>query len=150
MATLLRDFGEIFVSGLDFFGDKQIFNHGNGYNASNNVVVTGNVYITKPIMGDGLVQRSNGVHTLFVDTTNFTGNIQIEATIGKDPINSSYLPVNVVSTVDSAIYPQLTYNNRNGTGNTTSFYTITGQYSWLRANISGIQTGILNLLKLAY
>jgi hypothetical protein len=149
-STLQRDFGSIFVSGLDFTGDKSIFNNGNGFDASTNSVITGNTYITQCIMGDGLVHRSNGVHTLFVNATNFTGNIQILATLGVDPANSTYLPVNLVSTIDGFTTNELSFDNNTGNGNAKIYFTVTGQYSWLKANISVVQHGILNLLKLAF
>lgn len=124
---------------------------GNGYNATNCTVIVGQpVFITQPVMGDGLVHRANGQHTLFAQTTSFTGNIVIEATIGLDPANSTYLPVDIVNTVDGNTYSQITCISGNGNGNVRSFFTITGQYSWIRANISNIQTGRVELLKVAF
>jgi hypothetical protein len=132
-----NDFGETLVSGLCHRINQRNYNGGN-------------VYISEPVKGDGLVHRSNGQHTLFVRTINFTGNISFEGTLDLNPDCATYVIVPVVNPIDNTSNVQLNFDHRAGTGNSHTFYSLTGQFSWIRANISNIAFGSIDSIKIAF
>ena len=144
MAT---DWGAVLVSGIDFSGGLQ-----------NNTANPN--YISAPVKGNGLLNKSNGLHSIQIQTTNFTGNIQIEATLDKNANTAVWIPVNLTDTESGAVSKSLAFsipqavpgNYYSGSITTqiNKFYSIVGQYAWIRANVSVISGGILQSIKLAF
>lgn len=141
----MSDFGLVIVSGLDFHGGI-----GNESHIPN--------YISDAVKAAGLSAKAGGFQTMQVQTTNFTGNIKLEASLSKDPNNGPWVSIPIINTLTGDSSTQLTFKNNLSvvgtpnftSNNTNAFYTITGQYAWLRANISNISDGILSSIKLSY
>lgn len=146
----MTDFGQTLISGLDYFG---------GMIGTNTTKISN--FVSEPKKGDGLVNRSNGQHTLQIKTSNLTANIQIEATLSKNPECGPWIPVQLINGMTGLITIQLNYNYApNITTNNTQycgqslktndFYNITGNYAWLRANISNMSHGRIESIKISY
>jgi hypothetical protein len=140
-------FGEVIISGLDYEG---------GFGTNTSKVPN---FISQPVKGDGLVNRSNGQHTVQIITSNLTANVAIEATLNRNPNNAVWIPVQLVSGMDGSSTNNLVFNylplvpGIQESGKpiiTNKFYTITGKYSWLRANISNISHGRIESIKIAF
>jgi hypothetical protein len=90
--------------------------------------VTGGKY-----RGDGYYSRSDGLHTAQYSLTEFTGTVNIQATLSIDPTTDDWFTV----------YTQA-YSTSSG-----SFVTnFTGNYVWIRAHISNWASGAVNSIKL--
>lgn len=142
----MTDWGEVLVSGLDYYGELPW--QGNNYN-----------YLSKPVKGDGLVHRASGYHTIQIHTINFSGTITIEATLSRDPAQGPWLPIPLTNTATGEVFtslpfqfvypvPGVPYSGK--TLETNQFFSAVGQYAWLRANITNISAGKCELIKIAY
>jgi hypothetical protein len=87
--------------------------------------VTGSKY-----KGDGYYGRSDGFHTVQYNLTGFIGTINVQATLAVDPTDADWF------TVYTQAYP---------VSNLTNF---TGNYVWVRANISNWTDGTVNSVQL--
>jgi len=141
----VTDFGAVLVSGL-------------GIQIQNANVHTPD-FISQPVRGDGLVHRASGFHTLQVHTINFTGNVTIEGSLSRDRDAGPWTPVVMTDTVTGEAFTSLDFlfvypvPGVPYTGKTiriNKFYSIVGQYAWLRANVVNIKTGLLDSIKLAF
>jgi len=141
------DYGEILVSGLNYYGSIE--------NGNTKIPQ----FISPPVKGDGLVHKASGQHTIQIHTINFTGNIKIEGTLNRDPKTAVWIPVSLTDSMTGSISNELgfTYNfpvpGVPSTGKTVqlnNFYIATGQYAWLRCNVSNISNGILDLVKISF
>lgn len=133
MNVILNDWGVILVNGLN-------------HETQDWPTANANLYISQPVKGAGLIHRSNGVHTIQIWTHKFTGNITFEATLDLNPECATFLPIPITNTVDGNSTTQLSYCN----ANVNTFFTATGQYAWIQANISNIQYGLIQTIKLAF
>jgi hypothetical protein len=143
----MSDFGQTLVQGLDYDGGVGV----NATNISN--------FVSKPCKGDGLLHKANGQHILQLIANNLTANIQIEASLSRKPEDGPWIPVQLVSGMDNSISDTLTFeyklsvpnNQYSGTPvKTNNFYTITGNYAWLRANVSDMKFGRIESIKIAF
>lgn len=83
--------------------------------------------------GDGYYGRSDGFHTAQYTVTGFTGTVNIQATLAVNPTTDDWFTV----------YTQ-TYSTTSG-----SFLTnFTGNYVWIRAQISNWTDGTVTSIKL--
>jgi hypothetical protein len=95
--------------------------------------VTGSKY-----KGDGYYGRSDGFHTVQYNLTGFIGTINVQATLAVDLTDADWF------TVYTQAYPVV--NNQGTTkSNLTNF---TGNYVWVRANISNWTDGTVNSVQL--
>jgi hypothetical protein len=140
-----NDFGCVIIEGLDYSGGI-----GNSRRKSN--------VITEPVKGPGLQPRTNGQQTIQIQTSNFSGNVIIEATLSRDPFQGPWSAIPLINGMNGESAIQLTYiypmsvvnvQNSGRTIKTNKIYNIVGQYSWIRANISNISNGILQSIKVA-
>jgi len=142
----MTDWGEVLISGLSYSGGV------------GNVSKT-TQYLSQPVKANGLVNRSNGQHTLQVHCINFTGNIQIEATLSKDPTVGPWVVIPLTNTMNNQVttainlsfapeVPELPPSIP--TVNFNQFYSIVGQYAWIRANVTNILSGSVELVKLGF
>lgn len=138
----MTDWGITLISGLDYFG---------GIIGTNTSKISN--FVSKAVQGDGLINRSNGLHTIQIGTSNLTANIQIEATLNKNPENGPWIPVQLDSGMNGNSINQLVYDyipNSEKSIKTNDFYTITGNYAWLRANVSNMSNGRIESIKISY
>lgn len=141
----MTDFGIVMVSGLDFRG-------GVGNESKKPT------HISEPVKAAGLSPKAGGFQTMQIQTTNFTGNIVIEASLSRDSSSGPWVSIPLTNTITGDSDEQLVFHNNLSvvgtpnfiSNNTNTFYTITGQYAWLRANVSNISDGILSSIKLSY
>ena len=148
MAKNKTDWGTVLVSGLGF-------NDGVGDNPVNL-----QSFLSDPVKGDGLVHKASGYHTFQIHTINFNGNISILAT--SDAVitpNTDWIPIQLTNTVNGNTaniipyvfippVPGVPYSSK--TIERNDFYTASGQYAWLRANITDITAGDVPLIKLSF
>ena len=143
----MSDFGETMVSGFSFRGSVE----------GGNTHVT--AFVGDPVVGDGLRHRASGFHTLQVNTINFSGNIAIEATMSRDPLAGPWLPVSLTALTDGTVYPNLQFvfdcpvpgiPSSGKTVELNNFYSVLGQFTWLRANVSNVSNGIISSIKVAF
>jgi len=143
----MTDFGNVLISGLDYDGG-----------IGTNTTKVSN-FISHPVKGAGLVNRSNGQHTIQIIASNLTANVAIEATLNKYPNIGPWIPVELVSGMDGSSVSNLVFDytplvpgiQESGKPVVTNkFFTITGQYAWLRANVSNMSHGIIQSIKLSF
>jgi hypothetical protein len=142
----MSDFGTVMISGLDFYG-------GFGTNVSQLADYTSEAY-----KADGLVHRSNGNHTIQISASNLTANISILGTLSRNPDDGVWFEVplvdsngNITENLSFTYTPSVPNIPESGPAvNTNEFYTATGQYSWLKAQVTGMSHGIIQYIKLAY
>jgi len=143
-----QDWGASLVSGWSYNG-----NHCNG-----NVELVS--FTSDPVKSDGLIHRASGVHTLQVHTINLNGNIQLLGTLDKEvTTQTDWIPVNIVDVMTSNVSNVLVYTYSvptvfdrcdQKTLEINSIYTITGQYSWLKAYGSNIARGAVESIKISF
>jgi hypothetical protein len=134
-----------------------------GYNLVNNISCNNEIngvkipasFISTPVKGNGLINKSNGLHTVQIITSNFTGNIKFEATLSSTiDDNVAWISINILDKMSNVTHNKLEYNYSLNTSvnpvQTNEIFYIIGQYSWIRANVSGVITGILQSIKLAF
>jgi hypothetical protein len=141
----MTDFGVTLLSGVDYHGGLR-----NERTPSN--------LISDPVKGAGLEPRAAGHHSIQIETSNFTGNVTIEGTLSKDPKVGPWVSIPLEDGMNGQTVDRLVFVNQKAivgtpnfvSNNTNHFYSITGQYAWLRANVTNISDGILQSITLAY
>jgi len=140
----MTDFGSVLVSGLEYEGGLENKTHIKQFTSN-------------PVKGPGL-EKYTGSGTIQIHTINLTGNIQIEATLSKDSNCGPWVIIPLTNTMNSNVSTVLNFvfpNPVPGISSsaliqTNNFYSIVGQYAWLRANVWGISTGSVELVKLSF
>lgn len=94
--------------------------------------------VSDPFKGDGYYGRSDGFHTVQYTLAGFLGTVSIQATLAVEPTESDWF------TVYSSTYSLV--NNEGETG--SHIVNFTGNYVWIRANISNWTDGTINSIKL--
>jgi hypothetical protein len=88
------------------------------------------------VKGDGYYGFSDGLHTAQLRVTGFVGTLQIQASLATDPSSTDW------ADISSAVLT--------GDGSTAItdgyFYNFTGNYVWIRANITAFTAGTINSL----
>ena len=130
------NFGQTMVSGLQYYIPQPGFP--GGQNGSS-------TFMSTPVKCDGLVHRSNGVHTIQIKTIAFSGNVQFYATLDENPCGAEFVP----------IYPQPSSSNVGASLNyanisTNAFFTITGQFAWMKCQVTDIKQGAIEYIRVAY
>ena len=90
---------------------------------------------SNPQKGDGYYGRSDGFHTVQYDVAGFSGSIDIQATLAINPTSNDWFTVtgtNLTSVIDTV----------------THMYNFTGNYVWVRVNITNWSAGTVNSIKL--
>lgn len=144
-----QDWGENLIVGWSYYASK-----GNEpYHQTS--------FQSEPIKGDGLLHRASGQHTLQIHSIDFNGNIQILATLDRTISSTTdWIPVPITRNVDGKVfYPYVNYDFispifhdtfRAKTLNINDFFTISGQYAWLKAYGYDIIEGTVELIKLGF
>jgi hypothetical protein len=109
--------------------------------------------------GDGYYGRSDGLHTIQVNLTGFTGQIEIQGTLAVSPTDDDWFNVElatnttVAGTVDTTgavssgstvIVSSLSFDDSTANNN----YNFTGNYVWVRAYVSNWTSGSINKIML--
>ena len=129
----MNDFGYVLISGLNFSCKQAGFTPGNDF-------------ITEPVPADAQTNTSDGIHTLFVSTTNTTANITIEATVAANLKTASWGTVTLSSQNGNQDITKLDLDNMT----INKVYLVIGKYCWLRAKIQNFTAGTINLIKVSF
>jgi len=130
------NFGQTMVSGLQYYIPQRGFPGGQNGSAT---------FMSEPITCDGLVHRSNGVHTIQIKTIAFSGDIQFYATLDADPCSATYVPIYPTPSVANSA-ATLSFANIS----TNQFFTITGQFSWMKCSVNNIKQGAIEYIRVTY
>jgi hypothetical protein len=89
--------------------------------------------------GDGYYGFADGVHTIQSRVTNFVGTLKIQATLATTPVEADWATITTVITSD-------------GSTAVTNGYltTFTGNYVWVRVNVSEFTAGSINNVLLGH
>ena len=94
---------------------------------SSSVTVTGSAF-----KGDGYYGRSDGIHTIQYDITQFIGTIKIQASLATTPTDADYFDVFTTTETSTTV---------------SAIQNFTGNYVWIRAAIT-YTGGSVNSIKL--
>ena len=94
---------------------------------SSSVTVTGSAF-----KGDGYYGRSDGIHTIQYDITQFIGTIKIQASLATTPTDADYFDVFTTTETSTTV---------------SAIQNFTGNYVWIRAVIT-YTGGSVNSIKL--
>ena len=83
--------------------------------------------------GDGYYGRSDGLHTVQYNFEGLTGTINIQATLAVNPVDADWFTVHSYTAAQES-------DNK--------FANFTGNYVWVRANISNWTDGTVNSVQL--
>jgi len=82
--------------------------------------------------GDGYYGYADGSHTVAIFPTNLEATIQIQATLATSPVEADWFDVSgAVLGDDSAVQ------------NTATTFTFTGNFVWIRANVTNFEAGTI-------
>jgi len=141
------DWGSVMVSGLSYKGGIE------------NAPINQSSYVSPPTKGDGLVHRASGQHTIQIHTINASATISIEATLDQNPSSGAWLPIPLTNTLTGQTSTDLNYvftppvpgvPYSGKTIELNQFFIATGQYAWLRCNVSNISNGLIDSVKLSF
>jgi len=104
--------------------------------------------------GDAYFGQSDGLHTVVVNITGFTGTIKIQGSLEMDPVDGDFFDIELGTddfTVDTSglvtkkAAEQIVYNIAE---TSIKHYNAIGNFVWIRANISGWQSGTINSIEM--
>lgn len=118
------------------------------------------------VKGDGYFGRSDGLHTVQINLTNFSGEIAIQGSLSIEPTDEDWFTVELssvdpttmlIATVDTTgaitasndnkiTLSSISYDGENSNVN----YNFTGNFVWLRAVVSGWKTGSISSILMNY
>lgn len=105
-------------------------NVGNYYNTSPN-------FSSNSTQGDGYYGSTDGLHTVSYTTTNFLGNIQMQGTLAKTPIESDWFNIDDTLFEGNAFASAFTVSNN-----------FSGNFVWVRANVQAFSQGTINKVQI--
>ena len=118
---------------------------------ANNDVET---YTSDKIKGDGYYGRTDGLHTVVWQLTDFVGTITIQGTLTTDPTTSDWVTIRLGAANSSSVdttglvstgsISSITYSTAT---TATAAYNFTGNFVWLRATITNWTAGSVNSVK---
>ena len=141
------DFGAVLVAGLSYKGGIE------------NSPINQTSYMSEPTRGDGLIHRASGQHTIQIHTINANATITIEATMDRDPNSGAWLAIPLTNTLTGEISATQNYvftpptpgiANGGKTVELNQFFLASGQYAWLRCNVTNMTNGIIDSVKMAF
>ncbi len=111
-------------------------------------------YISDRVKGDGYYGGSDGLHTVQLQTTNFVGRFEVQATLASEPVSSDWFTVELGTvqgqTLDTSGYlssANITYIQYNTDTTTVKTFNFTGNFVWVRAKVSQFTQGTINGIK---
>lgn len=112
--------------------------------------------LSTKIKGDGYFSGSDGNHTVQIQTTNFLGKIDIEASLAADPGSADWFPVTLYTNIMSVDTTGLIQNGNTSTlvYNTATSeikaFNFVGNYVWVRGKIHQFTSGSVNGIRYNY
>lgn len=112
------------------------------------------VYSSDPIKGDGYFGRSDGVHTVQIQLTDFAGKIEIQGTLASIPTEEDWFTVDLgtgnssVDTTGLLKEENITFVSYFTFTTNIKSYNFTGNYVWVRAKVSEWTNGTVNSIKI--
>jgi hypothetical protein len=86
-------------------------------------------------------QGQGSIQTILIQVTGFSGRIRLQATLGDDP---------VADLVEDAWFEIYDYDHTIGTITDYHPVSITGNFVWIRAEITAFDAGTINQLTITY
>ena len=91
------------------------------------------------VKGDGYYGFSDGVHTVQTRVTSFVGTLKIQGTLQKDPANTDWVDIdNIVIGDGSTALTNSYFNN------------FTGNFVWIRVEVTEFTAGTINSVYMAH
>jgi len=96
-------------------------------------------FIGNPAKASGYYRGRSGLSTVIFRVESFVGEITVEATLDADPANATWIPV-------------AAYGDTSSDSSSSDIYpvNILGNYTWLRASITGFSAGIIDKVTATY
>lgn len=129
-----KDFSQFMVSGLQYWESQP------GYKMRTPT------YTGFPVSGDAFSLRSNGVHTIQIGTFGFSGNVQILATIDNDSDIATYAPIQLTNILTGDQTNIINYSNTSD----KTFYSVIGNYTWLKVSVTDFTHGVIDYVRIAF
>ena len=110
--------------------------------------------VSDKVKGDAYFGATDGLHTVFVDLNDFIGVLKIQGSLETTPGDNDWFDINLLDadfTVDvSGLVTQKIQDSLTYTVAETSkrSYNVTGNFVWLRANISSWTGGTINRIEM--
>jgi len=101
-------------------------NVGNYYNTTDN-------FNSNAAVGDGYFGSNDGLHSASYSITNFLGNIVLQGTLVKTPIDADWFNI-----------PDTNYVGTANVGIITTSSNFIGNFVWVRANVTAFSQGTIN------
>lgn len=90
-------------------------------------------FASAKLRGNGYYGYTDGLHTVSYQLTNFTGIIQMQATLVSDPTDTDWFVV-----------PETTVGDGSDPVNGTLYINFTGNFVWCRCAVTSFAGGIIN------
>jgi hypothetical protein len=100
-------------------------------------------YSSNPVKGDGYFGGSDGLHTAQVRLTNFRGSVAVQGTLSTTPLENDWFNV----LLDNGSGTTISSLDLNTATSSVSCYNFTGNFVWVRANISNWTVGTVNSIQ---
>lgn len=97
----------------------------------NNLVVVGD-----PVRADAFTGDAGGLHTIYIQLSNFTGRLYLEATLATEPTDEDWFTINLTGGTGYVEYPLIPNAPTGTSGDTGSdAYSFIGNLTYVRARI---------------
>ena len=109
---------------------------------------------SEKVKGDASFGQSDGLHTIMVNLNDFNGTIKIQGSLETTPSDGDFFDINLSDeefTVDvSGLVTKKVLDNLIYNVSETSMksYNVTGNFVWLRADISNWQSGTISSIEM--
>jgi hypothetical protein len=114
------------------------------------------IYTTDKIRGDGYFGGSDGLHTVFWNISDFIGSITVQGSLSSEPTDSDWFGIALSApstsyTIDTTglIIPGGSVSTTYSTETTAiRAYNFTGNFVWLRGQVSDFTQGTVNVISI--
>ena len=109
---------------------------------------------SEKVKGDAYFGTTDGLHTVMIDLAGFIGTIKIQGSLADDPaetdwfdaqLNDGELNVDTTGKVTEIVVDSITYTLAE---TSIKVYNTTGNFVWLRANISNWTAGTITRIEM--
>jgi hypothetical protein len=119
-----------------------------------NTGTTALTYISDRIKGDGYYGGSGGFHTVQIQTSEFIGRFEMQASLASEPSPTDWFSVELGSPTSQSVDTSglsndanITYVQYSTATTVVKTYNFTGNFVWVRAKISEFIEGTINGIK---
>lgn len=111
-------------------------------------------HYSEKLKGDGYYGRSDGLHTVQFNLSEFVGKLSIQGTLSVNPTDEDWffanlgtgsMSVDTTGLLSEEHLPQIEYLSET---TNSKLYNFTGNYVWVRAVVSNWSAGSINSIKL--